>query len=96
MKALLGAFALVAFWGVLELLGARDATVALAGGACSPATRALAMVYLGAWFAMLLVAPPLVGSIADATSIRVGLTVSLTGGVLVLVLSFVMPRRRTA
>jgi len=39
-----------------------------------------------------LVAPPLVGMIADASSIRVGLLVSLTGGVVVLVLAFVMPR----
>lgn len=43
-----------------------------------------------------LVAPPLVGSIADATSIRVGLAVSLTGGLLVLALAFVMPRRVAA
>ena len=40
-----------------------------------------------------LIAPPLVGTIADATSIRVGLLVSLTGGVLVAVLSFVMPSK---
>ena len=39
-----------------------------------------------------LVAPPLVGMIADASSIRVGLLVTLSGGVLVLVLAFVMPR----
>ncbi len=38
--------------------------------------------------------PPLVGVIADAASIRVGLTVSLTGGLVVLALSFVMPRLR--
>ncbi|WP_231916088.1 MFS transporter [Microbacterium karelineae] len=40
-----------------------------------------------------LFAPPLVGSIADASSLRAGLTVSLVGGVVVLVLAFVMPSR---
>jgi len=39
-----------------------------------------------------LVAPPLVGMIADASSIRMGLLISLSGGLLVLVLAFVMPR----
>lgn len=40
-----------------------------------------------------LVAPPLVGAIADASSLRAGLAVSLTGGLVVLALSFVMPVR---
>ncbi|HJA04680.1 MAG: MFS transporter [Candidatus Microbacterium stercoravium] len=39
-----------------------------------------------------LVAPPVVGMIADAHSIRAGLTISLCGGLLVLALSVVMPR----
>lgn len=41
-----------------------------------------------------LFAPPLVGAIADASSLRAGLTVSLAGGVLVAVLAFVMSSRR--
>lgn len=41
-----------------------------------------------------LFAPPIVGAIADASSIRAGLTISLSGGVVVLILSFVMPRLR--
>ncbi|MGO2061310.1 MAG: MFS transporter, partial [Microbacterium gubbeenense] len=39
-----------------------------------------------------LVAPPVVGMIADASSIRTGLAISFSGGLLVLMLAFVMPR----
>ncbi|WP_110589891.1 MFS transporter [Microbacterium suaedae] len=42
-----------------------------------------------------LVAPPLVGAIADASSLRAGLTVSLAGGVVVVLLAFVMSSRST-
>jgi MFS family permease len=82
---------------------------ALAGFGCAPAIplamqqadripglRAGTGLTIVTWLMRLafLVAPPLVGSIADATSIRVGLAVSLTGGLIVLGLSFVMPRRK--
>jgi hypothetical protein len=61
-----------------------------------PGLRAGTGLTIVTWLMRLafLVAPPLVGSIADATSIRVGLAVSLTGGLIVLGLSFVMPRRK--
>lgn len=61
-----------------------------------PGLRAGVGLTIVTWLMRLafLVAPPLVGAIADASSIRVGLTVSLTGGLVVLALSFVMPRLR--
>ena len=82
---------------------------ALAGFGCAPAIplamqqadripglRAGTGLTIVTWLMRLafLVAPPLVGAIADATSIRVGLAVSLTGGLLVMALAFVTPRRK--
>ena len=93
--------------GVPTVWGA-CAGFALAGFGCAPAIP-LAMqqadrlpglkpgtgLTIVTWLMRLafLVAPPLVGAIADATSIRVGLAVSLTGGVLVAVLAVVMPSK---
>lgn len=41
-----------------------------------------------------LLSPPVIGAIADAASLRAGLGVTVAGGVLVIVLSWVLPRKR--
>jgi hypothetical protein len=76
-RRLLGLAAmLVLLWGALELAGGRDATCALAGAARDPSTLAFALAYLGAWFAAVLLAPPLV---LTAGILAVGARIASTG-----------------
>ncbi|MBK7861109.1 MAG: hypothetical protein IPJ65_21365 [Archangiaceae bacterium] len=54
------ALVVVAVFGVLHLGGARDQVAVLSGHAATLGQLAAGLAYVGAWFALVLLVPPLV------------------------------------